>query len=185
MLRNIACCATWLTVYGADWLDREWANLCCAKQFCATWLIVYGPHLVRKWLVNMWLLKFENKWQWSHYIQREKFQQLVLGRNNRLLSLIWHGPHWTQRVQQFFYCCVCIRYRGNVFTEPLPSNDRGILQSRCLATIRGLLPSRCLATIGGYTETHLGTDPKENTTPLLSLPRNRPRTDQKENAPTA
>jgi hypothetical protein len=28
---------------GADWLDREWANLCCAKQFCATWLIVYGP----------------------------------------------------------------------------------------------------------------------------------------------
>jgi hypothetical protein len=30
-------------VYGADWLDREWANLCCAKQFCATWLIVYGP----------------------------------------------------------------------------------------------------------------------------------------------
>jgi hypothetical protein len=30
----------------------------------------------------------------------------------------------------------------------------------------------------------LGTDPKENTTPLLSLPiRNRPRTDQKENAP--
>jgi hypothetical protein len=44
MLRNIPCCATWLTVYGADWLDREWANLCCAKQFCATWLIVYGPH---------------------------------------------------------------------------------------------------------------------------------------------
>jgi hypothetical protein len=37
MLRNIACCATWLTVYGVDWLDREWANLCCAKQFCATW----------------------------------------------------------------------------------------------------------------------------------------------------
>jgi hypothetical protein len=43
MLRNIACCVTWLIVYGADWLDREWPNLCCAKQFCATWLIVYGP----------------------------------------------------------------------------------------------------------------------------------------------
>jgi hypothetical protein len=42
-LHNIACCATWLIVYGADWLDRECANLCCAKQFCATWLIVYGP----------------------------------------------------------------------------------------------------------------------------------------------
>jgi hypothetical protein len=23
------------------------------------------------------------------------------------------------------YCCACIRYRGNVSTEPLPSNDRG------------------------------------------------------------
>jgi hypothetical protein len=43
MLRNIACCATWLIVYGADWHYREWANLCCANQFCATWLIVYGP----------------------------------------------------------------------------------------------------------------------------------------------
>jgi hypothetical protein len=25
----------------------------------------------------------------------------------------------------FFYCCVCIRCRGNVFTEQLPSNDKG------------------------------------------------------------
>jgi hypothetical protein len=31
------------------------------------------------------------------------FQQEVLGRTNRLLSLIWHGPHWKLRVQQFFY----------------------------------------------------------------------------------
>jgi hypothetical protein len=62
---------------------------------------------------------------------------------------------------------VCIRYRGNVSTEPLTSNDRGIftelfpsndkgifteplprndkggfLPSRCLAAIRGLLPSQ-------------------------------------------
>jgi hypothetical protein len=49
-----------------------------------------------------------------------------------------HGPHWKRRVQQFFHCAVCIRYRANVstkqlpgndmgmFTEPLPSNDRGI-----------------------------------------------------------
>jgi hypothetical protein len=38
------------------------------------------------------------------------------------LSLIRHGPHWKQHVQQFFYCCVCIPYRSNVFTKPLPSN---------------------------------------------------------------
>jgi hypothetical protein len=39
---------------------------------------------------------------------------------------------------------VCIRYRGNVYTEPLPSNDRGIF----------IEPSRCLATIGGCTYRH-------------------------------
>jgi hypothetical protein len=41
------------------------------------------------------------------------------------------------RVQQYFYCCVCIRYRGNVSTEPLLSNDKEILPSRCVANIRG------------------------------------------------
>jgi hypothetical protein len=50
----------------------------------------------------------------------------VLGRTNRLLSLIRHGQHWKRRVQQFFYCYVCIRYHCNVSTEPLPSNDRGV-----------------------------------------------------------
>jgi hypothetical protein len=40
--------------------------------------------------------------------------------------LIRHGPHTKRCVQQFFYFCLCIRSRGNVFTEPLPSNDRGI-----------------------------------------------------------
>jgi hypothetical protein len=48
----------------------------------------------------------------------------VLRRTNRLLFLIRHGPHWKLSVQQFFYCCVCIRYRGNDSTKPLPSNDR-------------------------------------------------------------
>jgi hypothetical protein len=37
-----------------------------------------------------------------------------------------HGSHRKRRVQQFFFCCVCIHCRGNVFTEPLPSNDGGI-----------------------------------------------------------
>jgi hypothetical protein len=40
--------------------------------------------------------------------------------------LIRHEQHRKRRVQQFFYCCVYIRCRGNVFTEPLPSNDRRI-----------------------------------------------------------
>jgi hypothetical protein len=99
------------------------------------------------------------------------------------LSLIRHRPHWKQRVQKFFYWCVCIRYRGNFstepldsndrgsFTEPLHSNDRGIFTgpSRCLATIRWflsslvtigrVLPSRCIATIGGI---HTHTDNNGN-----------------------
>jgi hypothetical protein len=87
------------------------------------------------------------------------FKQEILGKTNRLLSLIRHGPHWKRHVQQLFYCCVCIRYRGNVSTEPLPRNDWGIFTepSRCLTTTRGFLPSRCLATIGGYTDSHTQT----------------------------
>jgi hypothetical protein len=61
------------------------------------------------------------------------FQQEVLGRTNRLLTLIRHGPHWKRRFQQFFYCCVCICRRGDVSTEPIG----GFLLSRCLVTIRG------------------------------------------------
>jgi hypothetical protein len=40
--------------------------------------------------------------------------------------LIRHEPHTKRCTKQFFYCCICIRCRGNVFSEPLPSNDRGI-----------------------------------------------------------
>jgi hypothetical protein len=47
--------------------------------------------------------------------------------------LIRHGPNRKRRVQQFFYSFVCIRCHGNVFTEPLSSNDRGIcIQSQRL-----------------------------------------------------
>jgi hypothetical protein len=37
-----------------------------------------------------------------------------------------YRPHSKGLVQQFFYCCVCIHCRSNVFTEPLPSNDMKI-----------------------------------------------------------
>jgi hypothetical protein len=41
----------------------------------------------------------------------------------RIEHLIRHGPHTTHRAQQFFYYCMCIRFRRNVFIEPLPNND--------------------------------------------------------------
>jgi hypothetical protein len=56
--------------------------------------------------------------------QRTTKKKQDLGRSNRLLYLIRHGPNREQRVQQ--YGCVCIRCSGNVLTEPLPSSDKGI-----------------------------------------------------------
>jgi hypothetical protein len=73
-------------------------------------------------------------------VQYYKFKNEVLGGPNRLLSLIRHGPHTKRRVHHFFYCCVCIRYRRGIFTEPLPSNDKGIhMQTRRLIGIFSLL----------------------------------------------
>jgi hypothetical protein len=40
--------------------------------------------------------------------------------------LISHEPHRKWRTQHFFYCCVCIHRCGNVSTELLPSNNRGL-----------------------------------------------------------
>jgi hypothetical protein len=65
------------------------------------------------------------------------FPHFELGRTNRLLSLIRHWPHSKRLVQQFFYCCVNIRYRGNVSTEPLSSNDRGIFTEPLPSNDRG------------------------------------------------
>jgi hypothetical protein len=42
-------------------------------------------------------------------------------------TFLWYEePHRKGRVQQFSHCCVSIRCLCNAFTEPLPSNDRGI-----------------------------------------------------------
>jgi hypothetical protein len=92
--------------------------------------------------------------------ETKRKKQEVLGRTNRLLSSIRHGPHWKRRVQQFFYFCVCIRYRCNVSTEPLPSNDRGIFTEPLPNNDRGIfthpLPSNdtgCTSNTQTYTAT--------------------------------
>jgi hypothetical protein len=89
-------------------------------------------------------------------------KQEVLGRTSRLLSLIRHRPHWKRRAQQFFYCCVCIRYRGNVSTEPLTSNDRGIFTEQLPSNNKGIfiwpLPSNDKGT---YTEPLPRTDAED------------------------
>jgi hypothetical protein len=55
------------------------------------------------------------------HINKNLWEELIL-----YFLLIRHGLHVKGRVQQFLYCCVYIRCRGWIFTEPLPSNDRGI-----------------------------------------------------------
>jgi hypothetical protein len=51
--------------------------------------------------------------------------------------LIGHGKHRKLRAQQFFYSCVCIRFYGKVFTEPFPSNGRGIHIQTDESNLRG------------------------------------------------
>jgi hypothetical protein len=41
-----------------------------------------------------------------------------------LIRYVLHRKHCVQQ-QQFFCCSVCSRCSRNVFTEPLPTNDRG------------------------------------------------------------
>jgi hypothetical protein len=71
------------------------------------------------------LISFLRRYLKSHLMFTTIGKQEVLAITDRVLSLIRHGPHKKRRVQQFFYCCVCICCRGNIFTEPLPSNDNG------------------------------------------------------------
>jgi hypothetical protein len=53
----------------------------------------------------------------SYYNNKKFWEELIA-----YFPLVGHRPHRKRRVQQFLYC-MCIRCRGNVFTEPLPSND--------------------------------------------------------------
>jgi hypothetical protein len=94
-------------------------------------------------------------WNWTSDEGKilNSVRQEVLGRTNRLFSLIWHRAHWKQRVQQFFYCYVFVTVVTFLPSRCLATIG-GFLPSHCLATIRAILPSRCLATIGGDTHTH-------------------------------
>jgi hypothetical protein len=69
-------------------------------------------------------------------------QQEFLGRTNRLLSLIPHGPHW-KNASNNSYIVACEFITAVTF-----------LPSCFLAMIKGCLPSRCLVTMGN---THIDT----------------------------
>jgi hypothetical protein len=54
----------------------------------------------------------------QHVQIKNKFREDLIA----YFPLILHGPHRKLRAQQF--CCVSISSRGDVFTEPMASNDR-------------------------------------------------------------
>jgi hypothetical protein len=109
MLHNTQCCARWLIVYGTLKDNRHQIKVSEGVVTTA------NPAIVVKFL-NM---------TYRTASLKLNFKQEVLGRTSRLLSLIRNGSLWKRRVQQFFCCCMCISYLGNVSTKPFPSNDRG------------------------------------------------------------
>jgi hypothetical protein len=58
----------------------------------------------------------------THYCDRIFSSNKFWEELTAYLLLIRHRPHRKRFVQQLFYCCMCIRCRGNFSTEPLPSN---------------------------------------------------------------
>jgi hypothetical protein len=115
----------WTTLFLNDFFT------CLLKDY-ESWLLfesmilILNETLLQKCRPASSWFSYENMGMRLNWISYACKQQEVLERTNRLLSLIRHGPHWKRHVQQFFHRCVCIRYRGNVSTEPMPSTDRGI-----------------------------------------------------------
>jgi hypothetical protein len=73
--------------------------------------------------VTVWVRQRANSF--SEIYMRNKKDKKLWEEIIAYFPLIRHGPQRKGRHQQFFNCCVCIRYSGNVFTEPLPRNDSG------------------------------------------------------------
>jgi hypothetical protein len=59
------------------------------------------------------------------YKEKKFWEDLVACFPFTTYSLIRHGRHRKLRVQNSSYACLCVRCRGNVFTDPLPSKDKG------------------------------------------------------------
>jgi hypothetical protein len=107
-------------------LDARLTTLLCKKLL---------PRNPKKWKPDGLIPR--NRSDWLNLLRKTMDQQEVLGRSNRLVSLIRHGPYWKRCVQQFFYCCMCICYRGKFSIEPLPSNNRRIFTEPLASNDRG------------------------------------------------
>jgi hypothetical protein len=77
-------------------------------------------------------------------------RQEVMGRTNRLLSVL-------KTTRPTFLLLMRIRYRGNVSTEPLPSNDRGIFTDPLPSNNKGIFTESLPNNDRGDTHTHTHT----------------------------
>jgi hypothetical protein len=57
--------------------------------------------------------------------------------------LMWYALHRTHCNQHSYHCCVCIHFHRNVFTELLPSNDRGDTQTQRFGFLECSLLAPC------------------------------------------
>jgi hypothetical protein len=67
----------------------------------------------------------ENKLDSTVYTNKKFWEELIAH-----FPSTRYGPHRKRRPQQFFYCCMRIRFSGNIFAEPLPSNDEIHIQTQ-------------------------------------------------------
>jgi hypothetical protein len=86
---------------------KVWFNVVVPHHAWTTCVVVDEEVHVSRVVVNL----SQNKKLWEELIT--------------YFPLIRHASHRKWSIQQFFYCCVCILCRGNVFTEPLSSNNGG------------------------------------------------------------
>jgi hypothetical protein len=89
------------------------------------WIPLHETRSKWRWGVEVYLAQasgLRNPQIYSYFILNKKFWE----------ELIAYFPskrrkqHRNWCVQKFFYCCLCIRCHGNVFSKPLPSNDMRI-----------------------------------------------------------
>jgi hypothetical protein len=80
----------------------------------------YKPYTTLHHIMHFEILTFLRFYSFVYKINMKLWEELIT-----YFPLIWFRPHRRWHIQQFFYCCMCICSWRNVFTEPLPSNDRG------------------------------------------------------------
>jgi hypothetical protein len=82
-------------------------------------------------MILLRLVKHVGKANRPYNVYLETVQQLVLRPCTSLFpedSTRLNKKFWEERrVQQCLHFSLWIRYHGNIYTDPLPSNDKGIL----------------------------------------------------------